>query len=336
MRNKNIALIYAGGTIGMTRTASGYAPSPDFPDLLRRAFDSAQDALPGYTLICYPQPIDSSNATPDDWVTIARDIAARYDDHDGFVVLHGTDTMAFTASALSFMLQGLGKPVILTGAQIPIEAPRSDGLPNLVGALQLAAAPELNEVGVFFGQRLLRGNRSTKVSSEAFTAFDSPNYPALAEAGIHLRWNRQALLARAARTRFELADYRARVFSHRFAPGQPQQALDALLASKPDALILECYGSGNVPDRDPALLAALAKASDAGTVLVARSQCAHGSVALGAYAVGSGMAAAGVVGAGDMSFEAIYTKLHHLFARGLDADGVRTALLQGVAGELTE
>lgn len=336
MRNTSIALIYTGGTIGMTRTPNGYAPMTDFPALLKDRLDRAGASLPPYALSAFERPIDSANATPADWLAIAREIAARYHAHDGFVVLHGTDTMAFTASALSFMLQGLRKPVILTGAQIPLEEARSDALQNVIGALQLAATGELSEVAIYFGQHLLRGNRSTKLDAEALTAFASPNWPMLASVGIGVHWNRAALLAPAARENFELREYRARVFAYRFAPGQPLQALDALLACRPDALILECYGSGNAPECDPALCDALARAHAAGVVLVACSQCLHGKVHIGTYAAGAGLAAAGVIGAGDMRFEAIYAKLHHLFALGLAPDAVRAAMRRNLAGELTD
>lgn len=336
MRNKSIALIYTGGTIGMTRTSNGYAPMADFPALLKDRLDRAGASLPQYVLHSFDRPIDSANATPADWQAIAREIVARYDAHDGFVVLHGTDTMAFTAAALSFMLQGLRKPVILTGAQIPLEEARSDALQNVVGALQLAAAGELSEVAIHFGQRLLRGNRSTKLDAEALIAFGSPNWPMLADVGIDVRWNRAALLAPTAQENFALPEYRARVFSYRFSPGQPLQALDALLACRPDALILECYGSGNAPERDPALGKMLARAHAAGVVLVACSQCLSGNVHIGAYAAGAGMATAGVVGAGDMRFEAVYAKLHHLFALGLAPDAVRAAMRRNLAGELTD
>lgn len=336
MHNKHIALIYAGGTIGMTKTVDGYAPMADFPVVLNRALGGAGSTLPRYTLHQYLQPIDSANATPQDWQTVARDIALRYADYDGFVVLHGTDTMTYTATALSFMLRGLRKPVILTGSQIPLEATRSDALQNLVGALQLAASDALSEVAVYFSHRLLRGNRSTKVSTERLDAFDSPNYPALAEIGIDIRWNKAAMLTRPERECFELPDYgKATVLALRFTPGMPQAVLDALLACQPKALVLDCYGAGNAPDRDPALLQALACANANGVVLVARSQCMHGRLAIGTYAAGAGMAAAGVIGMADMTFEAVYAKLHHLFARGLDSDAVRAAMRCDLAGEFS-
>ncbi|NEX61400.1 asparaginase [Noviherbaspirillum galbum] len=333
--NKHIALLYTGGTIGMQATAQGYAPMPDFPDVLSTLLDQA-DGLPRYTLYPYGKPIDSSNATPADWQTVGRDIAARYDGHDGFVVLHGTDTMAYTASALSFMLRGLRKPVIVTGSQIPLKAPRSDALQNLVTSLQFACSDAISEVAVYFNQRLLRGNRCTKMSTEHLQAFDTPNYPWLGEQRIQLRLDHHALLPRADAERFELPDYgRATVLSLRFLPGMPLQVLKAMLDLRPQALILQCYGAGNAPDRDPALIDMLARASGEGTVLVGCSQAPFGAVTIGAYAAGAEMTRAGVVSAGDMSFEAIYAKLHHLFALGLEPGQVRLAFAQDRCGEIS-
>lgn len=336
MSRKHIGLIYTGGTVGMTRTAQGYAPMGDFASVLSALLRGQCNDLPVYTLHAYPAPIDSANATPADWQAIGRDIAARYDDYDGFVVLHGTDTMAYTAAALSFMLQGLRKPVIVTGSQIPLGVARSDALQNLVTALQLATSEEINEVALYFNQRLLRGNRATKVSAERLDAFDSPNYPCLATAGIELRINRDALLPRADKERFALPDYTNHlVLPVRFVPGLPVRAIQAMLDLNPHAIILQCYGSGNAPDRDPALLETLRQASAKGVVLVAGSQSLHGRVSIGNYAAGAAMPAAGVIGAGDMSFEAAYVKLHHLLAMGLSADAVRTQFLCNLSGELT-
>ncbi|MGH8808581.1 MAG: asparaginase domain-containing protein [Noviherbaspirillum sp.] len=336
MSRKHIGLIYTGGTVGMTRTAQGYAPMPDFAAALSALLGQYGDGLPRYTLHAYATPIDSTNATPADWQRIGRDIAARYKDYDGFVVLHGTDTMAYTATALSYMLQGLRKPVIVTGSQIPLGAARSDAPQNLITALQLAASDMLNEVAIYFNQRLLRGNRSTKVSTERLEAFDSPNYPWLAEVGIDVRFNPAALLPRAGGERFELPEYRdTAVLPVRFVPGLPMSAVQALLDLKPQAAVLQCYGAGNAPDRDPALLKMLANASESGTVLVACSQSPQGRVAIGTYAAGAGMTAAGVIGARDMTFEAIFVKLHHLFACGLAADAVRRDFLRDLSGELS-
>jgi L-asparaginase len=333
---KHIGLIYAGGTIGMQKTGQGYAPMPAFGGVLAASLHAGTEAVPRYTLHEYATPIDSTNATPADWQRLGRDIAGRYREYDGFVVLHGTDTMAYTAAALSFMLQGLRKPVILTGSQVPLSEVRSDALQNIVTSLQLAACGALGEVALYFNQRLLRGNRSTKISAERFHAFDSPNYPWLAEAGIGLRINRAALLPAAQQENFELPEYASgHILSLRATPGMPLQAVRALLDLQPQALILECYGAGNLPDNDPALLDLLVRADDAGIVLLACSQALHGEVALDAYATGSGLARAGVVGCGDMTFEAIYTKLHHLFALGLAPDAVKLAMQRDIAGELS-
>lgn len=336
MSGKHIGLIYTGGTVGMTKTAQGYAPMQDFASVLTRLLDGQRDCMPRYTLHEYAAPIDSANATPEDWQRIARDIAARYNDYDGFVVLHGTDTMAYTAAALSYMLQGLRKPVLVTGSQIPLGAARSDAPQNLITALQLAASDAVNEVAIYFNRRLLRGNRATKVSTERLEAFDSPNYPWLAEVGIEVRFNSAALLPRADRERFELPEYpRNLVLPVRFVPGLPVRAVEAMLDLSPQALVLECYGAGNAPDRDPALLDMLKRASDCGTVLVACSQSPHGQVTIGTYAAGTGMISAGVIGARDMTFEAVFVKLHYLLALGLSADSIRKEFLRDLSGELT-
>jgi L-asparaginase len=336
MTTKHIGLIYTGGTIGMAKTADGYAPMKDFASVLSKLLPAAGDALPRYSLYQYATPIDSSNATPEDWNRIGRDIAGRYGDHDGFVVLHGTDTMAYTASALSFMLQGLRKPVILTGSQIPLGQARSDALQNLVCALELATSDAISEVAIFFNQHLLRGNRACKVSVGRLDAFDSPSYPWLGEVGIGIRLHAAALLPRAAKENFELAEYeQGRILPLRFVPGLPVQVLQALLELNPRALVLQCYGAGNIPDRDPALLQLIARASERGVVVVACTQALHGHVMLGAYVTGAGLAKAGVIGAGDMTFEAVFAKLHHLFAQGLAADEVRARFSHSLSGEVT-
>lgn len=341
MPSKHIALIYTGGTVGMTKTAAGYAPMPDFESVLAGMLGAMPDALPEdvhYTFHQYATPIDSTNADPADWRRIAGDIAARYDRYDGFVVLHGTDTMAYTAAALSFVLRGLRKPVILTGSQIPLSQARSDALQNVVTALRFAASDEISEVAIYFNQRLLRGNRATKISASRFQAFDTPCYPWLGEAGIALSLNRGALLTKpaAGAEKFELLDYApGRILSLRFTPGLPVQAVQAMLDLQPQALILEGYGAGNVPDREPALLDLLAQAHRRGIVLAVVSQSLHGEVALGAYATGSSLARTGAVGVRDMRFEAVFAKLHHLFASGLTAEPVRAALLHDHCGELT-
>jgi L-asparaginase len=336
MTSKHIGLIYTGGTVGMEKTPNGYAPMKNFASVLSARLHDVQHMLPHYTLHQYATPIDSSNATPDDWHRIGQDIANRYNDYDGFVILHGTDTMAYTAAALSFMLQGLRKPVILTGSQIPMGEARSDALQNLITAMQFAASDEISEVAICFNQRLLRGNRATKVSVERLQAFDSPHYPWLAEVGIGVHLNPAALLPRAQNEKFELAQYgQGRILAVRFVPGLPIQAVQSVLDLRPQAVILQCYGAGNVPDRDPALFDLLTRAARHGVLMVACSQSLHGEVTLGAYATGTGLARAGVIGTGDMTFEAVFVKLHHLFAQASSADAVRAAFRHSLAGELT-
>jgi L-asparaginase len=336
MTNKHIAVIYTGGTVGMAKTVNGYAPMKDFASVVSTLLEPASATMPTYTLHQYPTPIDSSNAIPDDWHRIGCDIAARYHDYDGFVVLHGTDTMAYTAAALSFMLQGLRKPVILTGSQIPLGEQRSDALQNLITAMQLAASEDIHEVAIYFHQRLLRGNRATKLSALRLDAFDSPNYPWLGEVGIDVRMNRAALLPRAEKEQFELAEYGdGQILSVRFVPGLPMTAVEALLDLAPQALILQCYGAGNAPDRDPRLLQVLTRASERGVTLIACSQSPHAQMMLDAYATGAGLARAGAIGAKDMTFEAIFVKLHHLLAQGLSGAALKAAFLKNLSGELT-
>lgn len=335
MPAKHICLLHTGGTIGMEKTAHGYAPMKDFTAVLSSLL-SRHDGLPQYTLHAFANPIDSTNATPEEWSRIGNEIAARYYDYDGFVVLHGTDTMAYTAAALSFMLQGLRKPVVLTGSQIPLGEPRSDGLQNLMGALQCAGSDELNEVVIYFGQRLLRGNRATKVSAQRFDAFDSPNFPPLAEIEIEIRMHSLLLLPRADNEHFQLPSYSSgEILTIRMVPGLPARAVQAVLDLNPRAVILQGYGTGNVPDRDPALTQALVAASDRGIVLVGCSQSLHAQVQLGTYATGAALARAQVIAAMDMTFEAIFAKLHHLFALGLNTEEVRAALTHNLSGELT-
>lgn len=337
MPEKELCVLHTGGTIGMEMTARGYAPMKDFaaqlPSLLRRRCPDH----PRFALHAFDAPIDSTNATPADWCRIGREIAARYDDYAGFVVLHGTDTMAYTAAALSFMLQGLGKPVVLTGAQIPMGEANTDGLQNMADAMASAARDDISEVVICFGRRLLRGNRSTKVSATRLDAFDSPNYPALADIGAAMRINPAALLPRAGRPNFELPEYGSgEVLAIRLVPGLSGSAVQAAVNLHPKAIILQGYGTGNVPDRDPALTQALIEAGRQGAVLVLCSQSAHATVRQHAYATGAALASANVIGAIDMTFEAVFAKLHHLFALGPDAGTVRARLVKNLSGELTE
>jgi len=187
---KKVCMIHTGGTIGMARTENGYAPLKGF---IKSALEDINELnshdMPEYDLFEYDPLLDSSNISVKEWIKIAQDIKKKYDDYDGFVILHGTDTMAYTASALSFMLEGLTKPVILTGSQIPLCEIRNDGRDNIITALLIASKYSVPEVCLYFGSKLLRGNRSTKISSDELIAFDSPNYPTLADVGVRIELN---------------------------------------------------------------------------------------------------------------------------------------------------
>ncbi|WP_345793607.1 asparaginase domain-containing protein [Thauera sp. JM12B12] len=330
-----VLVLHTGGTIGMARSPDGYRPMPGFGAVLRRQL-AGVSGLPAFDLVELPQPIDSANLQPAQWTTIAAELVARWDDYRGFVVLHGTDTMAWTASALSFMLRGADRPVILTGAQVPLVEPRSDALANLQAALVLAARLECGEIGLFFGRRLLRGNRSTKSSSTAFDAFSSPNAPALAEVGIEIGIDAGQLLPAGAR------DFARPVFDPRAVavltvhPGLSARQVDALTDDPAlRGLVLCSYGAGNLPDAEPGLIDALARAVARGVVVVNRTQCAHGPVVQGAYATGAALARIGVVPAADMTLESAFAKLHVLLATHADPARVRTLFATALCGEMS-
>lgn len=335
--SRRVHVAYTGGTFGMVPTADGLRPGRGLAPLLQSKLPPAgRDGLPHWDLHEYPRLIDSADAQPADWHRIATDIASHYDAYDGFVVIHGTDTLAFTASALSFALAGLRKPVVVTGAQVPLAQSRSDAAGNLEAALRIAGGAPLPEVMVCFGSRLLRGNRATKVSAEAFDAFDSPNHPPLGRVGIGIAIDRARLLPMPAREAFELVPPTPReVLLLRLHPGLSAALLERLLAPSVAALVLQGYGAGNAPVGLPGFVDALAAASARGVVIVNVSQCAQGRVDPGLYATGTGLAAAGVVSGRDMTAEAALTRLHHLLALGLEPGEIRHRLRQPCCGEFT-
>lgn len=333
---RRIAVLHTGGTIGMRRTPRGFAPFEDFPAVLAAALEPLAVGLPLFDIRAFATPIDSSEATPADWLALAKALVGLWADYDGFVVLHGTDTMAFSAAALSFMLRALDKPVILTGAQIAMAVEGSDGLGNVVAALHFAAQPGLREVCIAFDGQLLRGNRATKVSTRRVAAFACPDFEPLGrivdgvpvlEAGL--------LLPKAASAPvFDLPPATCGlVASLRFVPGLAPAALEACLEAAPRAIILECYGSGNVPSLNGATAAFLAKARERGIAVVARTQVFNGGTSPGAYAAGSLLTDHGVIDGGDMTFEASYAKLCHLTAQNADTSAIATAFTRNWAGE---
>lgn len=328
-----VLVLHTGGTIGMERGTDGYRPMPGFGAVLRRHLEGVR-GLPAFDLVELAQPIDSANLQPAQWTAIAAELVARWDDYRGFVVLHGTDTMAWTASALSFMLRGADRPVILTGAQIPLVEPRSDALANLQTALLLAGSLTCGEVGIFFGRRLLRGNRSTKFSSTALDAFAAPNAAALAEVGIDVRVHAQDPLPAGARD-FQLPEFDPHAVAVLTVhPGLSARHVDVLTDDPAlRGLVLCSYGAGNLPDATPGLLDALARAVARGVVVVNRTQCAHGPVVQGAYATAAALNRIGVVAAADMTLEAAFAKLHVLLATHSDPAVVRARFGTALCGE---
>ena len=330
-----IYVAYTGGTIGMQRSEQGYIPvSGHLQRQLALMPEFHRPEMPDFTIHEYTPLMDSSDMTPEDWQHIAEDIKAHYDDYDGFVILHGTDTMAYTASALSFMLENLGKPVIVTGSQIPLAELRSDGQINLLNALYVAANYPINEVTLFFNNRLYRGNRTTKAHADGFDAFASPNLPPLLEAGIHIR---RLNTPPAPHGEGELIVHPITpqpIGVVTIYPGISADVVRNFLRQPVKALILRSYGVGNAPQNN-AVPQELHEASDRGIVVVNLTQCMSGKVNMGGYATGNALAHAGVIGGADMTVEATLTKLHYLLSQELDTETIRKAMSQNLRGELT-
>lgn len=333
-------LIYTGGTIGMIRNPeSGALETFNFEHLRKHVPELNQF---DYIIKSYQfdPPIDSSDMEPPLWVKLVNIIRDNYEAYDGFVILHGTDTMAYTASALSFMLENLAKPVILTGSQLPIGVLRTDGKENLIASIELAAAldeegrPLVPEVCVFFGQHLLRGCRTTKSSSENFNAFSSYNYPELARTGININYNHQSIRRPDAGMVFTPhVEYDPSVLAITLFPGICRGTIEHIFKS-PDVkgYILRTYGSGNAPRREW-LINAIKEATAAGKVIVNITQCQCGGVEMGLYETGVQLKQAGVVSGGDMTIEAAITKLMVLFGRGYTPDEVRRLMETSLVGE---
>jgi L-asparaginase len=293
------------------------------------------------TVVSFERPIDSSNMMPEHWQVLGKIISQNYETHDGFVVLHGTDTMAYTASALSFMLDGLAKPVIFTGAQLPISEARSDARENLITALDLASArqdgrPLVPEVCIYFDYELLRGNRSKKVESMQFDAFDSGNYPPLAKAGVKIDYNFSVIRNIPAKAELNLRwKIDTNITVIKLFPGIPIPIIETVLHTPGlKALILETYGSGNAPTSVP-LLKALKAAIDKGIIVLNISQCPGGMVLQGKYETSRELQQIGVIGGADMTTEAALTKLMLLLGE-CGAEETKRLLPRSLAGELTE
>lgn len=340
----SILLIYTGGTIGMKEDPVLQALTPfDFSQILEEVPELAKFAykIDSYT---FDPLIDSSDVEPSLWISLVRLIEERYDDYDGFVILHGTDTMAYSASTLSFMIEGLTKPVIFTGSQLPIGTPRTDGKENLISSVEIAAAkdeeghPLVPEVCICFDNVLIRGNRSRKFNSDNFRAFRSEDYPPLAEAGISIRYN-SSLIRKPesweARPLFH-KKLDTRVSILKIHPGiTPGVVRDILLGKETRAVILETYGAGNAPSKEW-FLSLVKEAAESGKIILNVTQCVAGRVNMDIYATGKNLKAAGVINGYDSTTESALGKLFYLLGVFETNEQVKAGLEMDLRGEISK
>jgi L-asparaginase len=320
---KNLLVIYTGGTLGMQADEGGaLAPVEGYLlEQMKLMPELNTDRMPNWDLLAYSPLIDSSDMDPSDWKKIATDIEENYYQYDGFVVIMGTDTMAFAASALSFMLENLGKTIVVTGAMIPLSEVYTDARRNLIVSMLFAVSDDYPEVCIFFNDKLLRGNRASKVNSTGLDAFDSPNYPPLAKLGVNIDHNERAVLAHPRGPFSVYTETNRNVLVIKLAPGFTDTALDACLTHGGlQALVLESYGTGNAASNTKGgFLKILEKAIRVQFItIVISTQCHKGCVLLRSYKVGEALSEIGVVSGLDMTTEAIVTKLGYLLARFQD------------------
>ncbi|AXG73494.1 asparaginase [Flavobacterium arcticum] len=342
MKSKpNILLLYTGGTIGMVKDFdSGALKVFNFDKLLQNIPELKQlDCV--IETMSFETPIDSSNITPLQWAKIATVIEQNYNNFDGFVILHGSDTMSYSASALSFMLQNLNKPIVFTGSQLPIGDLRTDAKENLITAIQVASLRDndeavIQEVCLYFEYKLYRGNRTVKISAEHFNAFISPNYPELAESGVHLRVNKNVLLQKQEdKELLVIKDFDTNVVIIKVFPGINVQVLKAILgAPRLKGVILETYGAGNAPT-DAYFVSTLQKAIEQGIHIVNVTQCSGGSVNMGHYETSTLLKEIGVISGKDITTEAAITKLMYLLGQDVPAQEFKELFETSLCGELS-
>jgi len=339
-----VLLIYTGGTIGMKEDPESGALVPfDFDSLLEEVPELKKFGL-RIDHYSFSPLIDSSDVEPSIWQSLARLIQEKYDSYDGFVILHGTDTMAYSASALSFMLNNLTKPVVFTGSQLPIGKPRTDGKENLISAVEIASARDndgkaiVPEVCICFNSNLFRGNRSTKINPPGFVAFIPQNSPPLATAGINIKYNSGFIHYPKEHSKpFSInTDLDTRVSVLKIHPGITEQVVsDILLGSGTRAVILETYGSGNAISK-PWFLQIIKEAASRGKILLNVTQCLSGEVDMSLYATGKSLKDAGVVSGYDSTTESALAKLFHLMGTESDAEKIKNLLAKNLKGEISK
>nr|WP_275412743.1 asparaginase [Marinomonas ostreistagni] len=332
-------IIYTGGTIGMTQTEQGLAPAPGLQTRIEEALGEGLNDLPLFDLLELSPLIDSSNITPANWQAIYDTLQHHWSSYAGFVILHGTDTLAYSASVLSFMLGQCNKNVVITGSQIPLGMSRSDGATNIESALAIAAEPSFGMVSVLFHHTLMQGSRVTKFSSHDFKAFQSFNAEPLAKLSIHKQFNGTCFNNDAAYTPvvrdYEFRDGAVAVLP--LYPSLPRYAYEGMLHSEQcQAVILQTYGAGNIADMNTDFVDFLAALQRQQKIVVNVTQCAHGGTAQGTYAAGSLLEKLGILDGKDMTLEAAYAKVHWLLAQGYDYDSITQQWAHAVIGEFTE
>ncbi len=342
MGKSKVLLIYTGGTIGMLNDpVTGSLKAFNFEEISNFLPDLKRLGVAIKTL-SFNEPIDSSNVNKDFWIELVSIIENNYVKYDGFVILHGTDTMAFTGSALSFMISNLNKPIILTGAQLPLGTLRTDGRENLISAIEIAAAkrkdgsPWVPEVAIYFENKLYRANRTHKYNAEYFDAFESPNYPPLAEAGIEIYYNEKFInYNNFNRVVSFNKNLDTNVGVLKLFPGINEEFVDAILNNENiRGIVLESFGTGNAPTYDW-FLSKLENAIKKGLVIYNVTQCNKGSVDMGRYETSKYLKDIGIISGYDITFEAAVTKLMFLLGQGLTNEQIKYYLARNIAGEMS-